>query len=53
MQQNGVEGIQRRHDWVGRIHVKEKWYEHEPVPATENVECKIQWDLIFKRIAFR
>ena len=37
----------------GKIHVKEKWYEHEPVPATENVECKIQWDLIFKRIAFR
>ena len=40
--------------WVKRIHwdvckknkiqVKEKWYEHEPAPVTENEECKIPWD---------
>ena len=46
----------RRHDWMGkRIHwdvykkrlkiqVKEKWYEHEPTPVTENEEYKILWD---------
>ena len=27
-----------------KIQVKEKWYEHEPAPVTENEECKILWD---------
>ena len=27
-----------------RIQVKEKWYEHEQAPVTENEECKILWD---------
>ena len=45
----------KRHNWMGkRIHwdvckknkieVKEKWYEHEPAPVTENEECKILRD---------
>ena len=27
-----------------RIQVKQKWYEHEQAPVTENEECKILWD---------
>ena len=45
----------RRHDWIGRhiyweicgankIHVKSKWYEHEPEAVIENDSCKILWD---------
>ena len=44
----------RRHDWVGRhihweicgansIHVKSKWYEHQPKAVIENNSCKILW----------
>ena len=42
----------RRHDWVARrvhwevcrmygIEVKDKWYEHDTAPVTENERCKI------------
>ena len=45
----------RRHDWIGRrihleicgsngIHVKSKWYEHQPEAVIENDFCKILWD---------
>ena len=45
----------RRHDWIGRhihweicrangIHVKSKWYEHQPKMVIENDSCKILWD---------
>ena len=27
-----------------KIQVKEKWYEHEPAPVTENEQCTILWD---------
>ena len=26
------------------IHVKSKWYEHQPQPVIENGSCKILWD---------
>ena len=45
----------RRHGWVGRsihwencrangIHVKSKWYEHQPEAIIDNESCKILWD---------
>ena len=45
----------RRHDWVGRrihweicransIHVKSRWYKHQPEAVIENDSCKILWD---------
>ena len=45
----------KRHDWVGRrihweicrangIHVRSKWYEHQPEAVIENDSCKILWD---------
>ena len=49
----------RRHDWVGRrihweicrangIHVRSKWYEHQPEAVIENDSCKILWDFTVK-----
>ena len=49
----------RRHDWIGRrihweicgangIHVKPKWYEHQPDVVIENDTCKILWDFILQ-----
>ena len=45
----------RRHDSVGRrvhwevckiygIEVRDRWYEHDAIPLTENGRCKIIWD---------
>ena len=45
----------RGHDWVGRlihreicrangIHVRSKWYEHQPEAVIENSSCKTFWD---------
>ena len=45
----------KRHDWVGRrihweicrvnsIHVKSRWYKHQPEAVIENESCKILWD---------
>ena len=45
----------RRHDWMGKtvhwdickkkgFNVPEKWYEHKPLPCTENESFKILWD---------
>ena len=45
----------RRHHWIGRcihweicgaigIHVKSKWYQHQPEAVIENDSCKILWD---------
>ena len=53
----------RRHDWVGRrihweicrangIHVRSKWYEHQPEAVIENDSCKILWDFTVQRDHF-
>ena len=45
----------RRYDWIGRrihweiyrgngIHVKSKWYEHQPEAVIENYSYKILWN---------
>ena len=45
----------RRHDWMVKIvhwdvcrkkgfNVPNKWYEHKPLPCTENKSFKILWD---------
>ena len=50
----------RRHDWVRRrihreicrangIHVKSKWYGHQPEAVIENDACKIVWGFTVDR----
>ena len=59
MSQTCSEIVQKRHDWVGRrihweicrangIHVRSKWYEHQPEAVIENDSCKILWDFTVK-----
>ena len=59
MQQISTEGVQARHDWVGkRIHWEmcrkfqldhtNKWYMHNPVPVQENDSHKLLWDFNIK-----
>ena len=55
MQQTGTQGIQARHDWVGKVihwemykkfkfeHAN-KWYMHNPAPVLENDMYKLLWD---------
>ena len=55
MQQIGTEGVQARHDWVGKVihweickkfkfdHAN-KWYMHNPAPVLENDTHKFLWD---------
>ena len=53
----------KRHDWIGRfihwdiceangIHVKSKWYKHQPDAVIENDSCKIIWDFTVQKDHF-
>ena len=63
MSQTCSERVQKKHDLVGRgihweicrangIHVKSKWYEHQPEAVIENDSCKILWDFTVQRDHF-
>ena len=49
--------IGRRIHWetcgANSIHVKSKWYEHQPEPVIENDSCKILWNFTVQTDHFR